>query len=263
MESTMLQEVLDMHRKYLRGEDGGERADLRGVDLRDAYLRDAYLRRANLRGVDLRGANLSRACIGDADLRGANLRRADLPYADLRGANLRDADLRGANLCDADLSDADLSRAILSDAGLSRADLRGAFLSGANLSGAILSGAKGLLSPIDFLDANFERTEQGYIAYKTFGAYHRPPDGWLIEKGAVIEEVVNFNRTSDCGCGVNVATLYWVRRKCVGPVWKVLIEWPWLAGVCVPYSTDGKIRCEKVRLLEKVQSFGITKTIKR
>jgi len=63
----MNQQELDLivvaHGKWLRGEEGGKRANLR---------------RANLQGADLRGA----------DLRGANLQRADLYGADLQGANL-------------------------------------------------------------------------------------------------------------------------------------------------------------------------------
>ena len=73
-----LKEIIASHGKWLRDEEGGERADLRGADLEDADLRGA-----NLRGADLRGANLE-----DAYLIGA----------DLRGANLEDAYLRGANL---------------------------------------------------------------------------------------------------------------------------------------------------------------------
>ena len=91
-----IKEILDKHKKWLLGEDGSERANLRGADLRGA----------NLCGANLRGANLC-----DADLRGA-----DLCGANLRGANLCDADLRGADLCDANLRDADLRGA----------DLRGA-----------------------------------------------------------------------------------------------------------------------------------------
>ena len=68
--------VLDKHAKWLRGEDGGECANLRGADLRDA----------DLLGADLRSANLP-----DADLRGANLYNANLRGANLHGADLRDA----------------------------------------------------------------------------------------------------------------------------------------------------------------------------
>ena len=71
-------EVLQRHAKWLKNEEGGEKADLRGADLWGA----------DLWGADLRGADLR-----DADLWGADLRDADL-----RGADLRDADLRGADL---------------------------------------------------------------------------------------------------------------------------------------------------------------------
>ena len=64
-------EVLQRHAKWLKNEEGGEKADLWGADLRGADLRDA----------DLWGADL-----WDADLRGADLRGADLRGADLWGA---------------------------------------------------------------------------------------------------------------------------------------------------------------------------------
>ena len=111
-------EVLQRHAKWLKNEEGGEKANLRGAelwdadlrdaDLRGADLRDAHLRGADLRDADLRGADLRGAELWDANLRGADLRDADLWDANLRGANLRDADLRGADLRDANLWDADL-----------------------------------------------------------------------------------------------------------------------------------------------------------
>ena len=83
---TELKAIIYKHAKWARGEDGGERADLRGANLRNA----------NLRGADLR----------DADLYGADLRGADLFDADLRNANLRDADLCGAKNTDKTVWDA-------------------------------------------------------------------------------------------------------------------------------------------------------------
>ena len=110
-----LQEIIKSHGRWLRNEEGGERANLRdaylsganlrGADLRDANLSDANLSDAYLSGADLRGANLR-----DANLRDANLSDANLSGADLRGANLRGANLRGANLRDANLSGADLDK---------------------------------------------------------------------------------------------------------------------------------------------------------
>jgi len=55
---TNIQEILNKHRRWLNGEEGGERANLR---------------RANLVGADLLGANLVGADLLGADLQGANL----------------------------------------------------------------------------------------------------------------------------------------------------------------------------------------------
>ena len=77
---TELKAIIYKHAKWLRDEDGGERADLYGAELRGA---DLY-------GAELRGANL----------RNANLRNADLRNANLHGAELRNANLHGARNVD-------------------------------------------------------------------------------------------------------------------------------------------------------------------
>jgi hypothetical protein len=150
--------------------------------------------------------------------------------ADLRDADLRDADLRGANLC------------------------------GANLCGADLRGAKNSISPIDFLAENFEHTADGIIAYKTFGETYKTPEEWKIEVGSVIKETVCFYREMSCAWGINVATKRWVINEThSGEIWKCLIRWEWLPGVVVPNATDGKIRCERVELLECIQREDFVK----
>ena len=78
-----LKDILEKHKIWLKGGEGGSRADLRDADLSGADLSGADLRDADLRDADLR----------DADLSGADLRDADLSRADLSRANLRDADL--------------------------------------------------------------------------------------------------------------------------------------------------------------------------
>lgn len=81
MKQEEINSILELHRKWLYGEEGGKRADLSGADLR---------------GADLRGADLYGADLYGADLREADLREADLRRADLSGANLSGADLSGA-----------------------------------------------------------------------------------------------------------------------------------------------------------------------
>lgn len=63
-----LKAIIKSHGKWLRGEEGGERADLQDAYLQDADLQGADLRYAYLQGAYLRGADLQ-----DADLRGAYL----------------------------------------------------------------------------------------------------------------------------------------------------------------------------------------------
>ena len=71
-----LDEIIEKHKKWLRGEEVGTRA----------VFTDADLTGADLRGAVLRGADLTDAVFTDADLRGA-----DLTGAVLRGADLTDA----------------------------------------------------------------------------------------------------------------------------------------------------------------------------
>ena len=108
-------EILQKHKKWLEGTEGGERANLTGVDLTRANLF-----RANLNGADLTEAKLFRANLNGADLTEANLFRVNLTRADLTGACLA-----GANLTRADLTGANLAGS----------DLTGACLDGANLIG--------------------------------------------------------------------------------------------------------------------------------
>lgn len=81
--------ILKKHKKWLNGEDGGERACFRGArlceanlaaeDLRSVDLRNTDLRSADLRSADLKGADLCKTVLTDANLRGADLDYSCLP----------------------------------------------------------------------------------------------------------------------------------------------------------------------------------------
>ena len=209
-----LHETLRAHQKWLKGEDG-DQADLSEMDLS---------------GIDLSGMDLSMIYLNDCDLTGANLRGSSFCGADFRGANLSGADLYGD----------DLTHAVLEGA-----NLEGANLDGVRLDNADLTDASGLCDPIELMRSRFEQTDRGYIVYAA-------SDGWEnLEPDAVVAEAVNFNRYSVGGSGIEAAPLEWMRDKYPGrTIWKCLIEWPWLVGVCVPYNTDGKVWASRVRLLE-------------
>ena len=222
MNKDKLQDMLDRHIEWLesRGENG-EKANLSGANLSKANLSGANLSGANLSKADLRWANLSGANLSGANLSGANLSEANLRWANLRWANLSGANLSGANLRWANLSEADLS------------------------------GATGLFDAIEWLK-QIERTDDGLIVYKSFNAHYPPNPDWVIAAGSVLTENVNPCPTEDCGCGINVATLEWAQKNTSNTIWKCLIRWPWLAGVVVPYNTDGKFRTARVELIETI-----------
>ena len=67
MNVTELKNIVELHGKYTRGEEGGVQANLRGADLRGADLRGANLRGANLRGANLSEAYLSEAYLSEAE----------------------------------------------------------------------------------------------------------------------------------------------------------------------------------------------------
>ena len=77
MTQDELKVILDKHAKWLRDEEGRERANVSAADLRYANLRYADLRYANLRYADLRAADLSSANLSSADLRYADLHDAE------------------------------------------------------------------------------------------------------------------------------------------------------------------------------------------
>ena len=141
------------------------------------------------------------------------------------------------------------------------ADLSGADLRRADLRRADLSGATGLLCAADYLAENLERTDAGYIVYKSFGKHYSSPKRWVIERGQILNEVCNPLSTFNCACGINVATKDWPGLSDKG-VWRALIRWEWLADVVVPYNTDGKFRCGRIELLEPLDDAEQRKAVR-
>lgn len=63
MKTKELKVVLKKHKKWLKDEVGGVRADLRCADLSDADLRGADLRGADLSDANLSCANIDYSCL--------------------------------------------------------------------------------------------------------------------------------------------------------------------------------------------------------
>lgn len=284
MSNDIIKEVLHKHALWLDNSKGGKRANLKGAnlekaDLKEAELGHAFLQAANMSGTVLRyavlegafldGANLSNADLHEVDLTDACLKKANLSRADLSDSSAMEADLcsavlRNANLCNATLWNANLVGADLTDVTLRGANLRGANMINATLKGVDLVGvdladsnlylAYGLMSPTTFIKEHFERTPDGYIAYAVFKSQFSDNLKSEIKSGSVVEEEVCFDRREYRARGINVAPIDWVKANHPDQdIWRVLIRWEWLPGVCVPFNSDGIIRCERVELLEIVK----------
>ena len=222
-----------------------------------AYKKDlsyANLRYANLSSADLSYANLSFAKVRSADLSSADLSYANLRSADLSSANLRSANLSYANPSFANFRSVNLSYANLSFANLSYANLSSANLRSADLRSADLSGTIGLLDASEWLK-QFKTDRFGIYVYKGLGNTTYPiPDHWRGEKGNILHETPNPDRCTECGSGVNFASEEWVRKTYPGSeIWRCLIPWEYVAGIVVPYNTDGKARCSHLQLVNIVK----------
>ena len=98
MTQNDINKILVAHKKWMKNEKGGRRANFRGAGLRHANFRGAGLRGAGLRGADFRGAGLRGADFRGANLLAANFMAANLLAANLLAANLTGADIRGADI---------------------------------------------------------------------------------------------------------------------------------------------------------------------
>ena len=127
-------------------------------------------------------------------------------------------------------------------------------LSGADLRSANLSGSEGLLSPREFMDANFQKDESGYIVFKGIGnTAYSLPDRWKIAPGEYLTEVVNTNRGDDCGCGVNFGTREWIENNYQrSTLWECRIKFEDACTIIVPFITTGKARCERLLLIKQL-----------
>jgi len=152
------------------------------------------------------------------------MRGADMSWADMSGA-----DMRGANMSEADMREANMS--------------------------ANLSGIKGIKDMSYWFDDNFKKNKNGYIVYKAIGdTSYNIKDEWKINKGEYLTENVNMNPTFECGCGVNFGTIDYIKKnyKNAKEFWECLIEWKDLISTVVPYNTDGKARCARLKLIKKI-----------
>jgi hypothetical protein len=185
---------------------------------------------------------------GAADVRAA-VEAAVGKGAYLGGANLRDANLGGAYLEDAYLGGAYLGDAYLEDAYLGGANLGGAYLGGANLRGA--NG----LNPYAVNDLLILADQVGKIrAYKVVTAEGIGPfnGGIKYEVGKTYSvKDADCDPESQCGAGINLATLPWCIQNWQ-PGYRILLaEFSSKDIAAIPIG-DGKFRVKKAKIVREL-----------
>jgi uncharacterized protein YjbI with pentapeptide repeats len=196
--------ILERHKKWLKGQKGGRKANLKGAILRELRLTNICLSWADLTGADLSGADLTNANLVGADLTNASLVGADLTVVDLSYANLDNTDLSYA-----DLSHADFSYANLHGANLYESKLRIASFFRANLAMTKLEYAD--LTDADFEHSNLEpailssseEIRRGIYLKKPMTGYKKCP-GDIIVTLEIPEHAIVFS-INNSKCRTNVA----------------------------------------------------------
>lgn len=247
------------HEVWLKDNSCGKKADLSHMDLRGLNFISQRLIEIDMVG----------SCLVDALMCNTVLYNVDLSYSDLSNADLHYSSLECVVLNHANLTKANLRSSYFDNVDLEDADLYNADLTLMSVYNCDITKAKGLPTQEEILDRLFEKTNEGYIVYKTFGLMYKSPEYWKIKEGSIIEEELDGDRTKSCSYGINIAIKEWVLRvitqnqvlkfkgnsayPCHRPIWKCLISFDDLDKICVPYSTDGKIRCGRLKLLETVK----------
>lgn len=205
--------------------------DLSCLHLVNLNLSDANFSKANLYGIRINNclllranfedSNLSHSCIEQSDLSQSRLVNSNLGCAHAYCSNFKEADLKGANL-------------------ESLYKWRLGFSDSINL-----------LSNEDLMNKFFKRDEKGWIVYKAFNCERRPRDEWEIKENSTIEDVRDESREALCSHGINFATEAWIKRNYPGKeIWKCHIPFEDIDLVTMPYTTDGKGRTNRLKIIE-------------
>ena len=241
-----------------------ESASMQNVDAQYVQADDAEFLRATLKGANFSGAVMHR--VRFPEVKGDNMKfiQATMNRAYMQNFHGVGCDFTGAMMRNGDISYSDMEQANFGAADLDAVDMSSCRmrysmfdvntnLEWANLRDVNLSGCVGLIDPSDWMEENFERTDEGYRVFKVFGKTYISPEHWFISPGSVIREVVNPNRTVGCACGVNFAHKEWFGNDELPLLWECLLEWRDLPAVVVPFNTDGKARCSRLTLVGKVE----------
>lgn len=219
----------------------------------DTIVENTTFENVSFQFNNLKNVAFASSEIKNSNLNGSNMINLEAVHTSIVNTSLCNCSLLKSKFTECDLSYSNLKRANLSDAVFKKTIFKKTLMSDSILNDTDLSECIGLVSQAEFIKKNFEFTDEGMLVYKTFCEQFGVNKNWDLEPGTYISENPNPNRTNTCGCGINVAPLKWCEESTKNEIWECLIEWKDLAGIVVPYDSDGKIRAERVKLLRKIE----------
>lgn len=205
--------------------------DLSCLHLVNLNLSDANFSKANLQGIKINNCLLLRANFEYANLSSSSIKYSDLSQSRLVNCNLIYSYIYSSNFKEANLKDANIESLYI---------MPPEFSLSVNLP-----------SNEDLMNKFFKRDEKGWIVYKAFNCERRPRDEWEIKENSTIEDVRDESREALCSHGINFATEAWIKRKYPGKeIWKCHIPFEDIDLVTMPYTTDGKGRTNRLKIIE-------------
>lgn len=205
MREPTFKEILEKHRLWLEGAEGGERACLRNKTIKGL---------PNLRGICLRKADLHAARFLNC-----NLTAADFSEADCTAAHFDKSNMEGCNF-----TGADLSKATLNKANLSSADFSNAHIAGADFSGTDLRGARFRDADDGFVVTHFDGADMrvANLCYSNLhcGIFKNAQLDGVDASGAKMEfaSFVNTSLKNACFYGADLNLAYFERADLSGTV---------------------------------------------
>lgn len=173
-----LKDILNQHKKWLKHEEGGIRADLSNLDLNGVDFSGVDFRRAYFKCTNFTGSHFKESHFSGADFTRANFREAYFTGTDLVLSNLRETNFIGAYLKGINFTGANLAESLFS-----RANLNYVNFAGANLT-----------------DVKFKETNLSHVIYSETTSFYNlqcPEKGSFIGFKKADDKIVELLITED------------------------------------------------------------------
>ena len=239
-------QVVTEYIEHMKGGEGGTllhltNKDLTLVDISDQYFCCAVFENCVFKASDMANSvfefcKFKRCIISGALLNKAVFRNCDLSYTafqltDLVGATFTNCDLGGGMIAQSNLFQCEFIDS--------------------NISTIIQEENEGIKSATEFLNSNYEKSEEGYIGY--IKEYQ-----WCFKTSSSVGQLLDNPYLADVTANTTVSRRVYTEtelkdlKSCEGVVCKVVIPYEYLADVTVPSFNANFVISRYVKVLDKL-----------